>query len=149
MKILKRIWAAIWPTTKSSSPDTSTEETSSNDVVEFLKSKGMTDEEDIKFKTFKEIMDVQEDLRRTFNSNIDGVSLANKMEGLELDYKILSSLIHFDIIGVQPMVSHKGDAYYLDWDDNNSKNLVIKCEDMKAKTREIHSLTARETVGPK
>jgi hypothetical protein len=97
----------------------------------------MTDEEDTKFKTFQEIMKVQEDLRGTFNVNIDGVSIANKMEGLELDYKILSSLIHFDIIGVQPMSSNKGDAYYLDWDDNNSKNLVIKCEDMKAKTREI------------
>jgi len=80
-------------------------------------------------------MEVQEDLRRVFNANVDGVSVANKIEGMELDYKILSNLIHFDVIGVQPMLTNKGDVYYLDWDGPN--NLVVKCEDLKAKSREL------------
>lgn len=138
MKILKRIWRALFPSTeKSSSPDTSTEETSSSEVVEFLKSKGLINEEHDKFKIFRDIMEVQVELRRVFNTDAPG-RVNNKIEGMELDYRILSNLIHFDLIGVQAMDNKKGDAYYLAYDDkDHPQSLQVMTEDLKAVSREM------------
>jgi hypothetical protein len=83
-------------------------------------------------------MEVQEDLRGVFDSATTGQP-GNKIEGMELDYKILTSLIHFDIVGVQAMTDKKGDVYYLDYNDGDPKNLVVKCDDLKAKTRDIEA----------